>query len=303
MSNTLSSSLVLDSISRVCITPLGNILAPLNAFSTNFSDEQYTKGQNVRFRYATTGPTAQTNPTNWESGDSIQDNVNLKVDHYSVSWHLDPDAIEKGFVLDQLVAKAYQSFGNKLIDVAFAPLTSSGTTNFSNVVGAQAALNPANLKTVWAAIAQAPTKNLILDSTALANIMPSDRFGFDLGGAKTGQGQPGYGYDGIWLNTRWSGAGANVYGFAGHPGALGIISGIPIVEDEVKADLNMTTLTVPLAGGGSMGQGGMAPTMTVLASTWVTRATRLRWASLDVMLGAAKLDNTACRLFVTTANP
>src|ERR1043165_6844953 len=107
MANSLSSSLVLVSISRVCITPLGNILARFRAFSSNFSDETYTKGQNVRFRFANAGPTAQTNPTNWESGDSGQTNVNLQVNHYSVSWQIDPDAIEKGFVLDQLAAKAY----------------------------------------------------------------------------------------------------------------------------------------------------------------------------------------------------
>jgi hypothetical protein len=294
MANTLSSSLVLDSISRVVITPLGSILAPLGAFTTDFSDETYTKGQNVRFRYATTGPSTQTNPTNWESGDSVQDNINLQVNHYSVSWHIDPDAIEKGYMLDQFAAKAYQNFGAKVWDVVTTPLTSSGTTNFANHVVTTTGIARANLQTVWAAIADAPVKNLILGATAYAQLLPADANGFKLG-------QGAYGFDNWYLATR-AFAGTNVHGFAGHPGALGIIAGLPKMDDEVKADLQTTTLTVPLAGGGT-GQGGLAPTMTVLASTWVARATRIRWASLDVMLGAAKLDNTACRVLVSTANP
>jgi hypothetical protein len=295
MANSLSSSLVLDSISRTVITPLGDILAPFAAFTTDFSEEQYTKGQNVRLRYANVGPSTQTNPTNWESGDSGQSNVNVPVDHYSISWHIDPDAIEKGYLLDQLAAKAYQNFGAKMWDVATGPLTSSGTTNFSNIAVAQGSLVRANLQTVWAAIAAAPVKNLILGSTAYSQLLPADANGFKLG-------QGAYGFDNWYLATR-AFAGTNVYGFAGHPGALAIISGLPKMDDEVRADLQTTTLTVPLAGGGSLGQGGLAPTMQVLASTWIARATRIRWASLDVMLGAAKLDNSACRLFVSAANP
>jgi len=294
MANSLSSSLVLDSITRTVVTPLGDILAPLAAFTSDFSDETYTKGQNIRIRYANAGPSTQTNPTNWESGDSGQDNVNLPVSHYSISWHIDPDQIEKGWRLDQLATKAYMNFGAKVWDVVTAPLTSSGTTNFANIAVAQASLVRANLQTVWAACAAAPIKNLILNATAYSQMLPADANGFRLG-------QGAYGFDNWFLATR-AFAGTNVYGFAGHPGALGIVSGLPVMDEEVRADINSTVLTVPLAGGGT-GQGGLAPTMSVLASTWVARATRIRWASLDVMLGVAKLDNTACRVFVSTANP
>ena len=295
MANSLSSSLVLDSISRTVILPLGGIFAPAQAFTTDFSTETYTKGQNVRLRIANAGPTVQTNPTNWESGDSGQDNVNLPVNHYSVSWQIDPDAVEKGWRLDQLAAKAYQNFGNKLMDVMLAPLTSSGTTNFANIAVAQASLARANLQTVWAAIANASTKNLILDAVAFSQLLPADANGFKLG-------QGAYGFDNWFLNTRWNGAGTNVYGFAGHPGALGIITGLPVMEDETKEDINTTTLSIPLAQGGT-GQSSSGSTITAYASTWVSRATRIRWASLDIMAGAAKLDNSACRVFVSAANP
>lgn len=296
MSNTLSSSLVLDSISSTVVTPLGNLFAPLNAFFTDFSDETYTKGQNIRIRYATSGPTAQTNPTNWESGDSVQDNVNLQVNHYSASIQISPDEVEKKFRLEMLAGQLYQSFANKIMDVAWTPLT---TTNFSNITQAQSGLVYQNLQTVWAAIAKSPFKNLVLDATSLSVLMPKDRFQFDIGGALTGQGQPGYGYDAIYLNTRWNGAGTNVYGFAGGRNALGFVAGLPLMEDETKEDINTTTIEVPLSGNGTNQQGVPTSRLSVYASTWISRATRIRWASLDVMFGAAKLDNSASRIFLS----
>jgi hypothetical protein len=293
MGNTLSSNLVLDTISSRVVTPLGNIFAPLNAFTTDFSDEKYYQGQNVRFRYATTGPTAQTNPTNWESGDSVQDNVNLIVNQYSVSAQLSPLERNTGFNLPMLVDKAIQSFGNKIMDVAMGPLSN---TNFSNITVAQSSLVYQNLQTVWAACAKSSTKNLILDSTALSVLMPKDYYQFDLGGAKSGLGTGGYGFDHIYLNTRWTGAGTNIYGFAGGPNSLGLISGLPVFDDEVRADLQMQTVSIPLGKGGT-GQTDSGSSITVYASTWIARNTRIRWMSLDVMFGAAKIDNTGAIVF------
>lgn len=291
MGNTLSSSLVLDTISaRAPIVPLGNVLAPLNAFAGDFSGDTYAQQQNVRFRYSTSGPTAQTNPTNWESGDSVQDNVNVQVNQYSVSWQLSPKELNTGFRLNQLVDQALISFGNKIIDAAFTPLT---TTNFSNVVQAQSGLVYQNLQTIWAAIAKAPQKNLILDATAMSVIMPRDKYGFDIS-----NGSPGYGFDAIYLNTRWTGAGTNVYGFAGNRNALAFISGLPEMDDETRSDLQTTTLTVPIGAPGT-GQMPSGSTLQVYASTWLARSTRIRWASLDVMFGAAKVDNTAARILLS----
>lgn len=296
MANTLSSSLVLDTISaRLPIVPLNNILAPLGAFASDFSGDEYNQQQNVRFRYATSGPTAQTNPTNWESGDSVQDNVNIQLNQYSVSWQLSPKELNTGFRLNQLVDQALISFGNKIIDVAFTPLTS---TNFTNIVVAQSSLVYQNLQTVWAAIAKAPEKNLILDSTALSVIGPRDMYGFQLGNSKMGTGVGGYNFDSIYLNTRWTGAGTNVYGFAGNRNALAFIAGLPVMDDETKTDLSTTTITVPIGAPGT-NQGGSGSSLTVYASTWLARSSRIRWASLDVMFGAAKVDNTAARIFVS----
>jgi hypothetical protein len=284
MANNLTSSLILDTIGKRSLTYLGNILAPFNAFSTDFSTESYTQGQNVRIPVATVGATVQTNPTNWESGDSNISNVNVLVSQYSVSFQLTPRELNNGFRLDQLVDINLQNFGNKLIDVAFTPFT---TTNFSNITVAQSSLVGANLATAWAAIAKVPVKNLILDGTAYSKLLPTS-LTTEIGP------RPGLaGYDGIYLNTRWTGAGTNIYGFAGGAGAVAMVSGLPETNSDGMDGLEQSVVSIHLGGRGSLGQGPSGPVLPVLTSTWLSMATRTRWVSFDVMLGASATGDTA----------
>lgn len=284
MANNLTSNLILDTIGKRSLTYLGNILAPFSAFSTDFSTESYTQGQNVRIPVATVGATVQTNPTNWESGDSNISNVNVLVSQYSVSFQLTPRELNNGFRLDQLVDINLQNFGNKLIDVAFTPFT---TTNFSNITVAQASLVGANLATAWAAIAKVPVKNLILDGTAYSKLLPTS-LTTEIGP------RPGLaGFDGIYLNTRWTGAGTNIYGFAGGAGAVAMVSGLPETNSDGMDGLEQSVVSIQLGGRGSLGQGPSGPVLPVLTSTWLSMATRTRWVSFDVMLGASATGDTA----------
>jgi len=284
MANNLTSSLILDTIGKRSLTYLGNILAPFNAFSTDFSTESYTQGQNVRIPVATVGATVQTNPTNWESGDSNISNVNVLVSQYSVSFQLTPRELNNGFRLDQLVDINLQNFGNKLIDVAFTPFT---TTNFSNITVAQSSLVGANLATAWAGIAKVPVKNLILDGTAYSKLLPTS-LTTEIGP------RPGLaGFDGIYLNTRWTGAGTNIYGFAGGAGAVAMVSGLPETNSDGMDGLEQSVVSIQLGGRGSLGQGPSGPVLPVLTSTWLSMATRTRWVSFDVMLGASATGDTA----------
>jgi len=284
MANNLTSSLILDTIGKRSLTYLGNILAPFAAFSTDFSTESFTQGQNVRIPVATVGATVQTNPTNWESGDSNISNVNVLVSQYSVSFQLTPRELNNGFRLDQLVDINLQNFGNKLIDVAFTPFT---TTNFSNITVAQSSLVGANLATAWAAIAKVPVKNLILDGTAYSKLLPTS-LTTEIGP------RPGLaGFDGIYLNTRWTGAGTNIYGFAGGSGAVAMVSGLPETNSDGMDGLEQSVVSIQLGGRGSLGQGPSGPVLPVLTSTWLSMATRTRWVSFDVMLGASATGDTA----------
>jgi len=281
MANNLSSSLVLDTLAEATMTTLGNRLAALRAFSTDFTADPLNQNAYVQVRKANAATAVQTNPTSFETGDTNVTNVAIQVKHYSKSYTLSSQELNQGFRLEQLAQINANTFANKIIDVAFAPFTA---TNFpTNVTVAQASLSTANVRTLWGAVAKSPMRHLILDGTAFAQLLPVDTVGFGLSGPSSSSYRPGaYGFDAIILNTRWDGAGTNIYGMAVGPEAVAAASGIPYVDAGVASLLaGQRTITLPDLG------------LVVQLNTWGSLSSRSAWASIDVMFGAALGDNTA----------
>lgn len=278
MANSLSSSLVLDTLAEATLTTLGNRLAPLRAFSTDFTTDMMNQNAMVQVRKANAAGSVQTNPTNFETGDTNVTNVAVQVKHYSKSYNLSSQELNQGFRLEQLAAINAQVLANKIIDIALAPITA---TNFpSNVTVAQASFSATNAKTLWGAVAKSSMRHLILDGTAFAQLLPTDTLGF---GIQNSSYRPGsYGFDAVILNTRWDGAGTNIYGFAVGPEAVAAAAGLPMIDPGVASLLaGSRTITLPDLG------------LSVQLNTWGSLSSRSAWASLDVMFGAALGDNTA----------
>lgn len=304
MANSFSVDLVLDRVSKRTITYLGNVFAPLNAFSTDFSNEEYTQGQNVRFQVANAGPTVQTNPTNWESGDWGLTNVNILVNQYSGSISLTPRQLNNEFRLDQAIDVALQAIAKKFMGVAFAPVTSSGSTNFSNVIVSTANLSQANvanaMASAWVTIAKSTRKNAILSASAYAKLLPT-QLNTELGPVAGLAG-----YDAVYLNTDFSGAGTNVQGFFGGPGAVAVLSGLPQQVPSMFGEaIQQQVISVPIGGRGSLNQGSLSnPTVQLLQTTWLATATRTMWISYDWMQGSAATgDSNSGVAFLTNTNP
>jgi hypothetical protein len=289
--SSFSVDLVLDRVSKRTVTYLGNVFAPLNAFSTDFSNEEYTQGQNVRFQVANAGPTVQTNPTNWESGTWGLTNVNILVNQYSASMSLTPRQLNNEFRLDQAIDVGIQAIANKFMDVAFTPLT---TTNFQNLTLTLANLTQANLASTlqqaWAIVAKGQTKSAVLDATSYSKMLPASlttEFGPRSGLA---------GFDNFYLNTRWTGAGTNIYAAAVTPGAVALLTGLPEAVPSMFGEaIQQQVISVPLGGRGTINQGALSnPTVQLLQTTWMSTATRTMWISYDWMQGAAAIgDNSA----------
>lgn len=274
MANTLSPSLILDTLSKRTQTTIGHQLAPLGAFATDFSEDEMNQGQAVQVSLASAGGTAQTNPTNWESGDSTIGNRPVVVSGYSVSFQLLPLAQNNSFKMAQLFDINVQNFVNAITDAATAVFTGTHWTNF---IEAAATFSVTNLRAIRAGIARSPQRNILLDPDYYKNFLPSNLTN-DVGI------RPGFsGFDSFAEVTRWTGAGTNVIGFAGGPQCIAYVSGLPRYDAETKADINATVTSVELGGG------KMFP---VMLSTWLSRATRQRWVSIDAMFGAGRLDNT-----------
>jgi hypothetical protein len=280
MANTISSDLILDTLSDQLITTLGNKLAPLGAFSRDFGTDVLHENANVQVPKATGGSSTLTSPTNWEQGNSTLSNVNVNVKSYAQPFQLSSAHLNGGIKLEQLAKINAQTFADSLMDVAMAPLT---TASFAaGYTGSQSAFSSDNIAALWASVAKSSSRHLLLDALAMSQLMPTNRdsFRFFESGA--------YGFDNIYLNTRWDGANANAFGFACGSEAVAVAAGLPEVSEEVASNM-IGRSTVTLEGLG----------LTVAVNHWASMASRTTWASYDIMFGAAMADNTAGNLLVT----
>jgi hypothetical protein len=72
-----------------------------------------------------------------------------------------------------------------------------------------------------------------------------------------------------------------------------MVSGLPETNSDGMDGLEQSVVSIQLGGRGSLGQGPSGPVLPVLTSTWLSMATRTRWVSFDVMLGASATGDTA----------
>jgi len=286
MANTFDAALVTDSLRDAAITTLQSRLAPLSAFSRDFSADQLRPLATVQVPIATAGSTTQTNATNFESGDSTLDNVAVSVSQYSNSFHITNAQLNGGHRLERLAKINASYLANKIIDIAFAPIT---TANFgAAVIDVDTAdlVTATSLKTLWASLKDGDVRNLIVDGSIYANFLPANLEAFQLasGGKNVGM----YGYDFFTYNNRWDGAGATIKGFACSPNAIAVASGIPTASPADSDMISQELITLDDLG------------LTVQMNMWVSRASRALWASYDVMFGASVADTGALKIIKLT---
>ena len=132
MSNTLSASLILDTLAKTTQTVIPNKIAPWTKFTTDFTNDEYVvnQGKSVQVTLATAGATVQTDATNWESGDTTLANVPITLANKSVSFHLTPLQMNNSFKLQQLMQVNVQNFRDALLDVITTPMNGLHWTNF-----------------------------------------------------------------------------------------------------------------------------------------------------------------------------
>lgn len=220
MANTFDSALVTDSLRDVAITVLQSRLAPLSAFSQDFSADPLKPRATVQVPIATAGGTTQTNATNFESGDSTLDNVAVSVSQYSNSFHITNDQINGGHRLEKIAKINLHQLANKIIDVALAPVTVANFGAATIDVDTAGDVTAASLKSLWGALKDGDVRNVILDGSIYAQFLPANLEAFQVaaGGKNVGM----YGFDLFTYNNRWDGADATVKGFACSPNAIAV---------------------------------------------------------------------------------
>ena len=277
MANTFPATLVSELVHDVAITTLGPVLGAVNAFAFDVDPDPLSPGSTVKVGVVTATSASTTNPTNYETGDSTKEQRDVVVDEHSKSFHVTQAQLNKGHSLKQLIRKNMQTVANAARDAVFAPLT---VANYGAAIldVTAAAFVPGDLQGIWASCKDFPTKNLLIDGAYYSKLLPTNAESF-LPGA-TGA----FGFDSIAPNNRWDGAGTDVIGFCGTTDSLVIASGEPVMDSGLENLLD-DYMEVPLDGG-----------LSVYVASWVSLATRTRWMSIGLMLGAAKGDVTAGKL-------
>lgn len=268
MANTIDADLLIDTLSEKVVTYLPERLAPLRAFSKNFSTDELIQQKAVQVPLVTAGSTTLTNPTNFESGDTTTSNVAVTVNHYSQPFHITSAQYNQRFQLEMLAQGNLHKLATSISDINTA-LILTGTYGTGATV-AVASFATSTINTMWAAIELAGPKYLLLDGAAYAKLAPADKNAFNLGESGA------YGFDGIFHQSLWTGATANTYGFACSPDAICIAAGIPMQNPGVASEM-VAQRTVVVDGIG----------LPVQVNVWVSRASRALWCSYDVMYGAA----------------
>jgi len=283
--NTIAATLVPGYLSDGVIDVLTDRLAMVSAYTTSFSQDPLRPRATVLVPKITVGSTTQTNPTNWESGDSTAVATSVVVNQLGNSFHITNDQMQQGHALMDFSRAAANNLANAVSD-AITALMVAGTTaenGFGTQIPIDTAANfaPEDMGTIYAAARNYATTNLLLDHAYLAKLIPTNREAFMLGEARA------FGFDGIYTQNRWTGATANTVGFVCDKTAIAVASGLGL---ELPANQFISAQTTTLKNG-----------LTVATRVWFNTATRTTWAAHDLMFGAAVGDGTAGEMLSNAA--
>jgi ATP-dependent protease ClpP protease subunit len=283
--NTIAATLVPGYLSDGVIDVLTDRLAMVAAYTTSFSQDPLRPRATVLVPKITVGSTTQTNPTNWESGDSTAVAVSVVVNQLGNSFHITNDQMQQGHALMDFSRASANNLANAVSD-AITALMVAGTTaenGFGTQIPIDTAANfaPEDMGSIYAAARNYATTNLELDHAYLAKLIPTNRESFMLGEARA------FGFDGIYTQNRWTGATANTVGFVCDKTAIAVASGLGL---DLPANQFISATTTTLKNG-----------LTVATRVWFNTATRTTWAAHDLMFGAAVGDGTAGKMLSNAA--
>lgn len=285
-SNTYSSTLVTAFLTDGAHTVLQHRLAALRCFSRDFSTDPYKPLAVAQHKFVSAGPTVQTDATNFESGNSTVDPITITPHQYSSSINVSNSDLNSGLRMENLTTIAAAKLGNKIIEAATAPITLTNFTLKSDSAGTGNVITAANftftdLARIWGVLQKAPMKYAILDGAYLAKLLLQPTYFQDL---ELGEGMlKAFGWDGVALNSDWTGASDNIAAFFCDPQAIAVLAGLP--------------LTPPSGIPGNTLQQGVftldGVELSVQTNSWFALSSRTAWMSYDVVFGAAKMDATA----------
>ena len=266
MPNTLAD--LTPIITASALNGVGNSLAFLGDFTTDFSDSLTDARRSTVNVPLITGSTAVINPTAFGGGSNGSTLIPVAMQHVSVPFYISSAEYQNGYKLEQLITSNVQILANKIQELAFAPLIS---TNFGNaVVVAEASFALASLQTAWASV-KGLRKICYLSGTAFSKLLTNQLTVQD-----PTLGLPYGGFAKVAYADVLTGVGANVYGFVStDKKGLVMASAIPDIAPKAKEMIDTTLI--------DLGNG-----LTAALNVWGSTSDRSDNASLDIYFNAAK---------------
>lgn len=287
--NTYSATLTTNFLILGATTQLSPKFAAIKAFSRDVSVDPYKPLATGVMKFTTSvqdGSTVQTNATNFESSTQVVDAVSITVSQYTSSASVDNADLNSGIRMEDIAHANLMNLGSKVVQILTTPITTANYTAGPVVC----ALNPdsftyAITRKAWSLIPKAVRRNLILNPVYVAGLLNTPTY---YQKAPEQQDGPGhwtniFGWDNVYELSDWSAAGNNSNGFACDPQAIGVIAGLPLINNAgiPGGILSVSTGTIPGAD------------LPIAAYMWFNTASRTYWISYDSMFGASKLDSTA----------
>jgi len=274
MANSLNASLINTVLAQRAVTVVQSKLPWLGAFTNDFSDEvKDQRSRSILVPYALSASAVQTNPTNFETGDTTTNLRTITMNHLSKSFYITSADYGKGTRIEQLADVNMGIVANAIEAAVFTIITASNytaTIPASLSAVATAGTTAALLKTLWGTLG-GNVKNCILSDSYFAPVLPGDLYSFDITKTKSGFGFDYLDHSGKGFDS----AGSKIVGFAANPNAIVMGAAIPEYTPQVADLLDSTVVEVPGLG------------IYIQSNMWASAASRNQWASFDILFGAA----------------
>jgi ATP-dependent Clp endopeptidase proteolytic subunit ClpP len=276
---TTDAGLANSLLASTAVDTMRTLIAPLNAFTRSVELSPVSARQTINVPLTSSAGSIQTNPSNFETGDTTQALIAVVVNQYSKSFFCAHADANSGLRLAQYAPTNAMVMAEGIVALVTALMTNANY-GADVVIGAAASFDSADLPAVLALAKNYKRAILLLDGGHLAYLLPTTREHFAFG-------EPGaYGFDGgIYKNNLWTGGATDICGLITGPDAICIASGLPA---NLPSGEMLTQENVAIGAG-----------LSVTASTWFSRSSRAMWGSFDIMFGCKVGDATQAEVLTT----
>ena len=290
--NTYSATLTTNFLILGATTKLSPKFAAVKAFARDVSVDPYKPLASGVMKFTTSaqdGSNVLTNATNFAQSTQVVAPVTISVSQYTAPAAISNSDLNSGIRMADVSFATLNSLGSKITQVAMANVTAANYTNSSGGLAgidkAAANFGFGDTQILWGQLKKANSRNLVLDGEYVASLTNVPTF-FQVAAEGTVKGahwQNIFGWDNLFLNTEFSTADSNVRGFACDPQALGVIAGLPLIDQTAIPGgiLSVSTGVIP------------GVELPIAAYMWFDLNARTYYMSYDIMFGANVLDNTA----------